>query len=293
MKPHVSICICTFKRASLFESLASLNHLRGLDDYEIDVVVADNDDHDIIRQDVSSFAKNFRFPIKYVHAPARNISIARNAALAHASGDWAAFIDDDEIADPNWLSMLLANRLGAIVVVGQCIATYSKDMPGWLSRCDFHSNRIVHDPINAYTSNVLLNLEFLRKMEISFRHELGQTGGEDTIFFREIDRAGGAIIYCPDSVVYEPVAPERANMKWVRRRKYRAGQTHGLLCREFAPSAYRWLFVTAGSKAVASFLLAFASMPWPHQSRIWQARSFLHLGALSYRIKPNILNEYG
>lgn len=293
MKPHVSICICTFRREALFEALASLSGLKGLDDFEVDVVIADNDDNDVIRPRVAKFASGFRFEIKYVHAPARNISIARNAALAHAEGQWAAFIDDDEVADPEWLSNLLSWRSGAVAVVGQCIATYGPELPHWLPRCDFHSNSISNDPVNAYTSNVLLNADFLREANITFRHELGQTGGEDTIFFREIDRAGGMITYRPDSIVYERVVPERANMTWVRRRKFRAGQTHGLMCREFAPLTFRWLFFTSGTKAASCFLMALLSFPGTARARVWEARGYLHLGALAYRLKPSIINEYG
>lgn len=293
MKQKISICICTFRRAVLFDALASLNYLEGLDAYEVDVIIADNDDQDTIRADVNRFASNFRFPIHYIHAPARNISIARNAALAHVSGRWAAFLDDDEISDPRWLSLLLTGVSEAVAVVGQCIAVYGSDMPAWLTICDFHSNRVDDDPVNAYTSNVLLDVDFLRENQIAFRNELGRTGGEDTIFFREIDRAGGTIIYRPEAIVYEPVTLGRASMKWVRRRKFRAGQTHGLVCREFAPRAFRWLFATAGAKAAMSFLLAFLLFPSPTRARIWEARGFLHLGALAYRLKPRILNEYG
>lgn len=293
MKERVSICICTFRRPALFEALASLVHLRDLDGYEVDVVIADNDDHDGLRQEVARFASGFRYEIYYVHAPARNISVARNAALAGAGGRWAAFIDDDEIADREWLSSLLKCKEGHAAVIGQCIAEYAPDLPEWLRQCDFHSNRITGDPVNAYTSNALLDLDFIRKRAISFRNELGQTGGEDTIFFREIDRSGGKIAYCPDAIVYEPVVTSRANMGWVRRRKFRAGQTHGLMCREFEPKAFHGLLFSSGVKAAVSLLASIFFIPGTVRSKLWQARGMLHLGALVYRVRPKILKEYG
>jgi len=293
MNEIVSICICTFRRPALFEALTSLGDLKGLEDYQIEVVVADNDEQDLMRQEVINFAEGFRFQIHYIHAPARNISVARNAALAAANGLWAAFIDDDEVADPLWLSTLLKHRHGNVAIVGPCIARYSSSFPGWIKKCDFHSNRIDKDPVNGYTSNVLLDIGFLRKKVIAFRTELGQTGGEDTIFFREIHRARGKISYCPDAVVYEPVVPSRANMNWVRRRKFRAGQIHGLMCREFKPEAFRWLAVTSGSKAALSFLASILFIPGSVRSRLWHARGILHLGALIYWLRPKILKEYG
>lgn len=292
MSEKISICICTFKRPALFDTLESLANLEGIDECDIDVVIADNDDTDVMRSRVAEFAATYRYQVQYVHAPARNISIARNAALANARGRWAAFIDDDEVADVWWLASLLKSRGDAVAVVGQCIARYPAGLPDWLRLCDFHSNRIANDPVNAYTSNVLLDLEFLREKRILFRKELGQTGGEDTIFFKEISRAGGSIIYRPAAIVYEPVVPSRANMRWVRRRKFRAGQTHALMCREFEPNAFRWLLVTAGVKSLASFAASILLLPGSVRSRGWQARGVLHFGAVCYWIWPNILKEY-
>ena len=60
----------------------------------------------------------------YLHAPARNISIARNACLEAASAPLVAFIDDDEIARPGWLAGLVADMdaPNADVVFGKVAA---------------------------------------------------------------------------------------------------------------------------------------------------------------------------
>jgi hypothetical protein len=81
-------------------------------------------------------------------------------------------------------------------------------------------------------------------------------------------------------------------MAWVRRRKYRSGQVHGLLCREFEPGQYRKLFATAGAKLVLSAGMALLTIPGTDASRRWAARAFLHAGALHFRVKPAIIEEY-
>ncbi len=291
MADAVTICMCTFRRPAAFDALASFERLAGLSG-DLRIVVVDNDDTDILRARFEDIGRCYPFPLHYVHAPSRNISIARNAALDATTTRWLAFIDDDETADPSWLATLLQSRDGVAAVIGQCKAVYGPDLPRWARQCDFHSNRIRADAANAYTSNALLDMDFVRRHDLRFRVELGRTGGEDSVFFRQMKEAGGRIVYCPDAVVYEPVPPSRATMAWVRRRMYRAGQTHGLLCREFDPETYRHLWLVAGAKMLFSGGMAVMTLPGTTTSRRWYARAMLHAGAARYRLGPSMLEEY-
>ncbi|WP_137681140.1 glycosyltransferase family 2 protein [Aurantiacibacter suaedae] len=293
MAEPVTICICTYRRPSLFKTLASIEQLR-LSNVEVTaVLVVDNDVADALRSQVDERAGNYRFPLRYCHAPAQNISIARNAALDGVETRWAAFIDDDEVASLDWLEELYAAADEAEAVIGQSVAQYGSALPGWAARCDFHSNRITGRVDNAYTSNALIDVDFLRRNAIRFREELGRTGGEDTLLFRQLTESGGRIVYRPESVVYEEVPQSRASMTWVFRRMYRAGQTHGLLSREYDAKGFSRLGFTAGAKALVSAAMTVASLPGTDASRRWAARAALHLGALSYRVRPTILEEYG
>ncbi|RIV87308.1 glycosyltransferase [Aurantiacibacter xanthus] len=293
MAEPVTICICTYRRPSLFETLASIAQIRLAEVEVAAVLVVDNDVTDALRSEVTDFAGSYRFPLRYCHAPAQNISIARNAALDGVETRWAAFIDDDEVASTDWLEELYAGAEGAEAVIGQSVAQYGPALPGWAARCDFHSNRITGRVDNAYTSNALLDVDFLRRNAIRFREELGRTGGEDTLLFRQLTASGGRIVYRPESVVYEDVPSSRASMTWVFRRMFRAGQTHGLLSREFDARGFSRLGLTAGAKALVSAAMTVATLPGSDASRRWAARAALHCGALSYRVRPTILEEYG
>ena len=293
MTNRITICVCTYRRASLFNTLASFENQNGIQSEDFSVLVIDNDVTDDLRASVDNYAREHPFEIRYIHAPARNISIARNAALDNVTTRWLLFIDDDEIAHPDWLVRIGEQRSEAEAVIGQCIATYGTSLPAWAKRCDFHSNRITGRVDNAYTSNALIDLDFVRRNGLRFREQLGTTGGEDTLFFRQFAEAGGRMVYCEDAVVFEPVPTERATMQWVRRRMYRAGQTHGLICQELDQKAYRSLLFSAGAKAGASALMALITLPGSDRSRKWLARAYLHAGAVHYRISPRILEEYG
>lgn len=266
--------------------------MRGTDQYGISVLVIDNDVTNDLQSRVENFSKTFGLPLKYIHAPKQNISVARNAALRSTETRWLLFIDDDEIADPDWLNNIMKARGSGHIFIGTCETTYAPEYPAWLSRCDFHSNRPKAKVENAFTSNALLDLDFIRKHDLEFRPDLGHTGGEDTFFFRQIHELGGIIKACPEAVVYEPLAPQRASMKWVKTRFYRAGQTHGLLCSEFDRQAYIRLPITAGAKAGISAIMSVLTIPGTDRARKWLARYYLHKGVLAYRFHQKILEEY-
>ncbi len=290
---RVTVCICTFRRPAIIEALMSVGAQRDVSGLLAGVVVIDNDETDELRDDIVTLSANYPFALRYVHAPAKNISIARNAALDTVETRWLAFMDDDEIASPGWLAALVMQRDHMEVVVGRSVAQYSRGMPGWVRRCDFHSNTIGKSAANAYTSNVLINVDFIRSLGIKFLEKLGRTGGEDTMFFRHLEEAGARFAYAPEAIVEEVVPPVRANMKWVMRRMYRAGQTHGLVCQRFTPPKYRALWITAAAKLGVSALMALLTLPGSDSSRKWLARACLHGGALHFRIRNEILEEYG
>ena len=145
---EVDVCVCTFRRPSVADLLASLAK-QDLDGrLRVRVIVADNDDTPSARELVeTAFAANGLDGV-YLHAPARNISIARNACLQAATAPLIAFIDDDEIARPGWLAGLATamDKAKADIVFGKVNATYAADAPGWMRTADLHSTPLTnHD----------------------------------------------------------------------------------------------------------------------------------------------------
>lgn len=288
----VTVCICTFRRRSIFQAVSSVAHQQQAQQFLSRIVVIDNDDHDGLRAEVEEFAIQLPVQLDYVHAPRKNISIARNAALDAVETRYLAFIDDDQEAQPDWLVTLMERRNEAEIIVGLCRASYDGALPRWSSRCDFHSSAPGKDLANAHTGNVLIKMDSIRAGDVKFSEELGLTGGEDTVFFRSLAHAGARFAAAPEAVVIEGVPANRANMRWVLRRMYRAGQTHGLVCKMFDHRAYRKLLLTAGAKALVSALVAVIVIPGTDRSRKWFARAALHAGAFHYRLKPSMLQEY-
>jgi succinoglycan biosynthesis protein ExoM len=247
----VDICVCTFRRPFLAETLKSIGNLahEGL---RIRVIVADNDSVPSAQPLVELIGRHFPFPITYLHAPAANISLARNACLDAASADFVAFVDDDETVSEGWLAALVRTAIigDGDVVLGPVVAQYGASAPAWMAVGDFHSTapvRVGGAILTGYTCNVLIRWQGVAR-SLRFDLALGRSGGEDTEFFYRLHGLGARILEAPAAVVFELVPPSRARMGWLLQRRFRSGQTHGARLR------------AAGSGQVASIGLASAKL---------------------------------
>lgn len=98
----ISVVVITLNRAqSLRETLGSLVRQTRQPD---EVVVVDNGSTDNTKEVVLSFKD--RLNITYVYERQRGIPYARNAGIENTTKDIIAFIDDDCVADRNWLKYL-------------------------------------------------------------------------------------------------------------------------------------------------------------------------------------------
>lgn len=297
--PSVTIAVCTFRRAHVADTLRSLATLAVPQGWRADIVVADNDDAPSARALVEAAGAGLPFPLRYVHAPAGNISIARNACLDHANGDFLAFIDDDEIVSANWLAALLgeAERSGADAVLGPVRAVYGETAPSWMKRGDFHSTLPVFVKgriLTGYTCNVLLDRRSRVFESLRFDPARGRSGGEDTAFFHEVVRRGGSIAFCSEAEVSEAVPVARASMGWLARRRFRMGQTHGqLLATGRGPAGRLTPAAIAGAKLVACLALALRHAVDPVAARRNVLRAALHAGAVAGVLGARSADLYG
>ncbi|MVA27544.1 glycosyltransferase family 2 protein [Agrobacterium vitis] len=296
---RIDIGICTFRRPELETALLSLAMIDVPTGVSLRIIVADNDQTPSAASLVDSLRPRLPCGLIYVHCPAGNISIARNACLDASDADYLAFIDDDETATESWLNELLtvARQTGADAVLGPVKADYSDNAPEWMRKGDFHSTFPVFvggEIRTGYTCNVLLDLRSPRLTERRFNLALGKTGGEDTEYFTYIYRNGGRIAYAENALLHEPVTPSRSRFDWLAKRRYRMGQTHGRLVAEGQGTLTKFkAILMAGAKAIFCFLaaLVFAFMPI-HRHR-YVLRGILHLGAVSGILGFREIHQYG
>jgi succinoglycan biosynthesis protein ExoM len=291
----VIVCICTFRRASVVTAIESLVAQSLPKNVDLRIVIIDNDSQPTAEKMIADLCEERGVLLHYKHVPGQNISIARNACLDSAAGfDWLVFLDDDGYASYHWVSKLLEAREGASAVLGPWKAIYNQSAPNWIKVGDYHScPSMVEEPlITGYTGNALIDAHFVRRHNLRFDVALGNTGGEDTLFFHEIYRRGGRIKFAPGAIVYEDVDESRLNLAWIVKRKYRAGQTHGMMVLKFEAGRRKRLALGAACK-FAFCMMAFAIMGcWPARMLWWLTRATLHLGVLSYCFGADIHQEY-
>ena len=113
-RPLVAITVVTYRRPeSLKRLLDSLNGLRFQhgDPPRIRICIVDND----AEQSAKAVVENHRFSrdweLFYDVVEQRGLSHVRNRAIElSAQADFLVFIDDDQVADENWLSELLKTQ---------------------------------------------------------------------------------------------------------------------------------------------------------------------------------------
>ncbi|PYR56831.1 MAG: glycosyltransferase family 2 protein [Acidobacteria bacterium] len=222
--PRISVCICTYKRPRLLERL--LDALReqetgGRFDYSI--VVADNDALESAAPVVRGFAAASGIPTVYCVEPRRNIALTRNKAIQQATGDFIAFIDDDEFPTRTWLKTLFdaCGEFAADGVLGPVKPHYEEPPPRWVVRGGFYDRPgyptgFVIDWRKGRTGNVLLKRDVLIALDPPFRPEF--LTGEDQDFFRRAIERGHAFVWCAEAVAYEAVPPLRWNRRFMLRR---------------------------------------------------------------------------
>lgn len=290
---NISVCIATHRRPDRLRAL--LADLVGQQLLPFEIVVVDNDAEASAREIVEERRRlGARCLIHYDVQSERNISLTRNRTVAIASGDWVAFVDDDERAPATWLRRLAdaAVRHAADGVLGPVVPVVPAAAPAWIRRGSFYSWARMSTggvvPANRLRfGNVLLRSPLLAQYGAPFDPAYGLTGGEDGDLLTRLVNAGARIVWCDEAIVTEPVEPARLSLRWLLHRALRGGQDFarhtfaGRYGRQAA--ADRVQFVT---RAIAQLTLAvaLALVTWPsgrHRAARWLLKGAANVGKLT------------
>jgi len=140
-----------------------------------------------------------------------------------------AVIDDDEIADPDWLENLseATRKFNADIVGGPQVPVFAAPEHGlWAEHPVFAPPHSASGPVDAlYSSgNLLVTRPVLDAMEQPFLDlRFNFLGGGDSDFLSRSAQRGFRLAWCAEAKVREAVPARRVEQDWIRARSLRNG----------------------------------------------------------------------
>ncbi|MGF1478797.1 MAG: glycosyltransferase family 2 protein [Cyanophyceae cyanobacterium] len=237
-EPTIAAIICTHNRDSYLG--AAIDSLLNQDTANYEVVVVDNASQDRTREVVEA-----RFPhpcLKYIYEPVTGLSVARNRGAKETTAPILAYLDDDAVASPQWLRVLVDafQQNDKLAVAGGKVTLIWPEgisAPNWIST-DLAQGLGAYDLGEAVVYieqpgltprglNYAIRRTFLDKIG-GFDPNLGRVGNillsNEELYMTELAlKQKWQVAYLPDALAAHNVAPERLSPKWFLERSWWQG----------------------------------------------------------------------
>lgn len=227
---RISVLVCTHNgAATLRETCAAISQLEYPD---LEVIVVDDGSTD----ESAAIAREYGFTV--ISTENRGLSSARNTALSAARGEIVAYIDDDAMPDPHWLTYLADtfSRTDFVAVGGPnlpvpgdgAVADAVAVSPGNPIHVLLEDREAEHIP----GCNSAFRIDALR--EIGGFDPRFRTAGDDVDVCWRLQDRGGRIGYSAAAVVWHH---RRATVRGYLRQQRGYGQAEAMLERKW-PARY-------------------------------------------------------
>lgn len=241
-----TIAVCTYNRAKLLalciESLSKINF--ASQDFE--VMVVDNSSTDNTKE-VCAKAKDLypQLNFKYVVETQQGVGFTRTRCAVEAEGEIVAYIDDDCLAEENWLQYIVEfyeQHPEAMSTGGKIIPKYLVPVADWFGKYFWglvghydQGNKVFRMTGVRYPSGA--NMHF-RKSAFEkygyFEGALGRSGkslmaGEEKAMYLKLINNNEKVYYLPHVVVHHHVEGNKFDKAYVRRHSYGIGGSERLM----------------------------------------------------------------
>lgn len=264
----IAVIIPTLRRPEGLErALRSIFAQTRIADRLREIVVVDNDPAGSAWAVVEALHADAPWPLVYRHESRPGVATARNAGLTATDAPLIAFLDDDEAADPAWLSTLVAahEALAADVTFGP-IRGRAPSARGWaqgylerfFGREGPSGNQLIDAPFGC--GNSMMTRATALIGPAPFDASADSLGGEDDMLFAQLRARGVRFGWASDAWVDEFAPPHRATLRYALTRAFAYGQGPSQIAardRDWAGVA-RWMAVGAAQTVV--FALAAAGL---------------------------------
>ena len=240
---EVSVVLSTYSRDRLEQALDCIKSLKAQSLLPKEIILVLDPDQGLV-----DFYKS-RLPdyVKVVVSEGFGLSKARNAGVKKAEGELVAFIDDDAVAEKDWLENLVKNYDDPCVVgVGGFVEPkWEGNHPVWLPEelnwivgCSYKGlperKATVRNPIGC---NMSFRKSVFEKVGY-FRSDIGRFGkkllaGEEAeLSTRILEKIPNSkIVYDPSAVVHHRVDESRVTLRYVWKRSFYEGLSKALITR--------------------------------------------------------------
>lgn len=209
MSHFISVLLCTRNRQNKLHRAVESILKNSYRDFEL--VVVDQSTDEESRAKVESF----RDPrLVYIRTSTIGLSRSRNIAIRAARGNIVAFVDDDCICDPNWLSSIVREfkRDSSVMGVFGRVVAYGEQDESMFCPCliDARERRTVDTPVVPQQvlgsgNNMSFRKDVFCRIGL-FIESLGagthMKSGEDTEFVYRALRQRMKFVFAPDPLVY-------------------------------------------------------------------------------------------
>jgi glucosyl-dolichyl phosphate glucuronosyltransferase len=237
----LSVIIPTLNRSKLLFALLDSLALQEPVSFAWEILVVDNASSDNTSAVVQNKISQTPVPLRYVYEPMPGLHQGRHRGTREARGEVIAFLDDDTVLTPQWISgveLILSKQADA--VVSRILPKWEAPPPEWLTNL-FNGGTLglltlldLGDDPRPIDPNFVWGASFFIRRSLVF--ELGgfhpdgmppellrYRGDGETGFFRKFKAQGYRAWYDPRSVTYHKVSRKRMTIEYLKQRSYNQG----------------------------------------------------------------------
>ncbi|RWZ90730.1 MAG: glycosyltransferase [Hydrotalea sp. AMD] len=288
----ISVVICTYNRAAYIAAALESLVQQTFNKNWFEVIVVNNNSTDNTEQICKKFiADHSQYAFYFLNETQQGASFARNTGANLAKGSLLCFMDDDAIADPDYLEKIVdffeihsdAGGLG-----GRIIPKYIPAEPKWMSyyvaslvgNFDYSNNICVFQQGKyPLESNMIIRTADFKAIGGFNKNLPGvvgtmRIGGEGKDFFYRLQALGKKIYYHPGIIVHHVVEVNKLTKKYM----YRVASGIGRGERRRVLAISRWAYVKKlieyCFKLGAAFILAIQYTLQGNPAKAWPVIQF-------------------
>lgn len=269
----ISVVICTYNRSAYIQDAMESLYAQTLSRDAYEVIVVNNNSTDRTEEVVQAFLQSHPDAhFYYYNEPQQGASFARNTGSAYARSPLLCFMDDDAVADADYLERIVAffeTHPDAGGLGGRIIPKYIPSEPEWMSHYvsslvgHFHySETVTVFAPNKYPleSNMIIrkrDFDAIQGFNAKLPGVVGtlRIGGEGKDFFFRLKELGRTIYYDPAIRVQHVVETAKLTREYMYRVASGIGRGERVRMKEKGGWAFFKKTVEYLFKLGASFIL--------------------------------------